>query len=162
MARTRSEYRLSPLNPGPPPSTRPERWTIRAPDRSDRERLATAILNAYRGTIDDEGEDHDAALVAVDEALGRAEDPHSIVLELDGEIVAVSFVVEVGGRKYIDPVATVASHKREGLAHAAVSWSLRSLHQHGEREVGAVITDGNTASERLFAALGFVRVGGWG
>jgi len=36
------------------------------------------------------------------------------------------------------------------------------LHDAGVGEIGAVITDGNTASERLFMALGFVRVGPWG
>jgi L-amino acid N-acyltransferase YncA len=120
------------------------------------------ILDAYRGTIDDEGEDHEAALVAVDDWLSRAEEPHSVVLEENGQILAVSFVVDVTGRKYIDPVATVPVRKRQGLARVAVSWSLRSLHEHGEVEVGAVITDGNVASERLFGDLGFVRVGPWG
>ncbi len=119
------------------------------------------ILDAYRGTIDDEGEDHEAALEAVDDWLSQAEAPHSIVLEEDGQLVAVSFVVDVDGRKYIDPVATTAVRKRQGLGRVAVSWSLRSLQQHGQTEVGAVITDGNVASERLFGDLGFVRVGPW-
>jgi len=120
------------------------------------------ILDAFRGTIDDEGEDHAAALDAVDDWLSRAEAPHSVVLEQHDEIVAVSFVVDVRGCQYIDPVVTASSRQREGLARAAVSWSLRSLHEHGAPEVGAVMTDGNTASERLFAELGFVRVGVWG
>jgi hypothetical protein len=77
-----------------PPSTPPGPWTVRAPDQPDRDRLATVVLDAYRGTVDDEGEDHEAALVAVDDWLSRA--------------------------------------------------------------------DGNAASARLFADLGFVRVGAWG
>ena len=53
------------------------------------------ILDAYRGTVDDEGEDHEVALAAVDDWLSRLESPHSVVLEQDGRIVAVSFVVNV-------------------------------------------------------------------
>ncbi len=119
------------------------------------------ILDAYRGTVDDEGEDHEAALTAVDDWLSRLESPHSVALEQDGRIVAVSFVVNVAGREYIDPVAVVSGRKRAGLGRAAVAISLRSLHEVGVREVGAVITDGNTASELLFTSLGFVRVGSW-
>ena len=155
--RSRSEYLLTSLSVASPA----HRWTVRAVDVTDREQLATVILDAYRGTVDDEGEDHEAALAAVDEWLSRLQSPHSVVLEQDGRIVAVSFVVSVAGREYIDPVATVPWHKREGLGRAAVATSLRSLHEGGVREVGAVITDGNTGSERLFASLGFVRVGPW-
>jgi L-amino acid N-acyltransferase YncA len=42
-----------------------------------------------------------------------------------------------------------------------VTASLRSLHEVGVQEVGAVITDGNTASEQLLKSLGFVRVDSW-
>ena len=162
MVRSRSEYLLTPLSVTSGVPSPAHRWTVRGVDGADREQLATVILDAYRGTVDDEGEDHEAALVAVDEWLSRLESPHSVVLEEDGRIVAVSFVVNVAGREYIDPVATASWRKREGLGRAAVATSLRSLHEVGVREVGAVITDGNTASERLFTSLGFVRVGSWG
>ena len=99
--------------------------------------------------------------VAVDDWLARAEQPHSVVLEIDGLIVAVSFVVDVAGCSYIDPVATSSPFKGQGLARAAVCASLRRLREAGVPEVGAVITDGNTPSERLFAGQGFVRIGPW-
>ena len=168
MGRTRSEYRREQLDRWTPPPSRPPTWTARSPLATDRARLATLILDAYRGTIDDEGEDHAAALEAVDDWLLRARAPHSTVLELTQSVVAVpvmvavSFVVEVDGVTYIDPVATAPAHKRRGLARAAVCESLGSLQRHGVVEVGAVITDGNTASERLFTGLGFARVGVWG
>ena len=162
MARTRSEYLLTPLSLASAISPVTQRWTVRTVDVSDREQLATLILDAYRGTVDDEGEDYEAALAAVDEWLSRLQSPHSVVIEQDGRLIAVSFVMNVAGRDYIDPVATVSGRKREGLGRAAVAFSLQSLHEVGVREVGAVITDGNTASERLFTSLGFVRVGSWG
>jgi GNAT superfamily N-acetyltransferase len=127
MARTRSDYRLQQLGGWSAPQDGACSWTARAPAATDRHVLASVILEAYRGTIDDEGEDHDAALMAVDDWLGRAESPHSVVLEMDDLIVAVSFVVDVAGRKYIDPVATAPAHKRRGLGRAAVRVSLRSL-----------------------------------
>ncbi len=162
MTRGRSEYLLAPLSVAIAIPSPTHRWTARAVEVTDREQLATMILDVYRGTVDDEGEDYEAALTAVDDWLSRLESPHSVVLEQDGRLVAVSFVVNVAGREYIDPVATVSWRKREGLGRAAVATSLRSLGEAGVREVGAVITDGNTASERLFQDLGFVRVGSWG
>jgi len=161
LARTRSEYRLTQLSARDAPSTPLVGANARAPEVADREQLATVILDAYRGTVDDEGEDDEAAKSAVDDWLSRLEHPHSVVLEEDGTIVALSFVIDVAGRKYIDPVATVARRKRSGLGRSAVLFSLRSLSDHGVHEVGAVITDGNVASERLFADLGFVRISAW-
>jgi len=67
----------------------------------------------------------------------------------------------LGGCHYFDPVVTSPARKRQGLGTAAVCESLRRLHRDGVGEVGAVITDGNVASERLFGRLGFARVGPW-
>ena len=98
MTRRRSEYLLSPLSDTPPPRapvSSPS--TVRPVDAADRDQLATMILAAYRGTIDDEGEDHAAALDAVDDWLARRVPAHSFVLEQAGEIAALSFVVIVAG-----------------------------------------------------------------
>lgn len=120
------------------------------------------MLAAYRGTIDDEGEGDAEALEAIDHYFETMEWEHSVVCEHDDELVAMSLVVVVDGRHYIDPVATAAHHKGNGLGTAIVTVSLRSLADAGVSDVGATITDGNTASERLFTRLGFVRVGTWG
>jgi L-amino acid N-acyltransferase YncA len=158
MTRTRSEHRLHAIDLG---LLRPAPDGVRPPQPTDRAALAELVLAAYRGTIDDEGETLDDALDAVDHWLGHALKPHSFVLEEAGRLVAASFVVIVDDRCYIDPVVVVASATRRGVGAAMVSVSLRSLHETGVDEVGATITDGNVASERLFASLGFVRVGAW-
>ncbi len=87
--------------------------------------------------------------------------PHSVVLDEGGELTAISFVVVVDGRHYVDPVVTAGSRKGQGRGRAVVLASLRSLAEDGVTEVGAVITDGNTPSERLFTRFGFTRVGAW-
>lgn len=156
MTRTRSEYRLSPIPLG---TTSPAAGE-RTPLDSDRHRLATLMLEAYRGTIDDEGESLEDAVAAVDHYLAVAEREHSYV---SGEpAFAFAFVVVVNDLHYIDPVVVAPDRKREGLGRAMVARCLRSLGTAGLSEVGATITDGNVASERLFLGLGFTRRGAWG
>ena len=162
--RTRSEYRLGPpLEPGladATPTGRPV-VTFRRVEDADRERCAEVLLAAYRGTIDDEGETAADALAAMDHYLGVIDRPHSLVA-FDGDaMVGFAFVVHVGGRPFVDPIVTVPDRKRTGLGRAVVAAVLDSLAAAGASEVGATITDGNTAFERLFASLGFRRVGPW-
>lgn len=134
---------------------------VRRVSPGDRERLATLLLEAYRGTIDDEGEGPDEARAAIDEYFSTMVHEHGYVLEQADDPVSFAFVVVVGGRHYIDPVVTAPSAKGRGLGSTAVRVCLSSLASVGVPEVGAVITDGNTASERLFAGLGFTRLGPW-
>lgn len=158
MERTRSEYRLKPLDPFTLP---PSQLDARRVEIGDRDRLALLLLDAYRGTVDDEGETLDDAFLAADSWFAAIEWDHSFVLEEDGELVAVSFVVVVEGVRYIDPVLTASESKGRGLGTAMVCRSLRSLAADQITEVGATITDGNEPSERLFARLGFLRTGSW-
>jgi L-amino acid N-acyltransferase YncA len=158
MERTRSEYRLNPLDPfGLPPAE----VDARRVEVGDRDALAPFVLDAYAGTVDDEGETLDDAFLAVDAWFAAIEWEHSFVLEHDGELVAASFVVVVEGVRYIDPVLTRADLKGQGIGRAMVSRSLHSLAADDVTQVGATITDGNVPSERLFARLGFVRTGSW-
>ena len=162
MSRTRSEYVLSP----PSEALARAAWTpqsalIRGVRVDDRDALASLLLDAYRGTVDYEGEGDEQALAAIDEYFARIVWRHSVVLDEGDSLSAMSLVASVDGRHYIDPVVTASTRKGKGHGRAVVLTSLRSLAADGVAEVGAVITDGNTPSERLFAGLGFVRVGTW-
>ncbi len=161
MARTRSDYRLDPLTDLPAAPTL-DPLTLRQPVDDDRVELAGVLLDAYRGTIDDEGEGEPEALAAIDQYLSSIERRWSRVVEDRGRPVAICFVVEVEGIRYIDPIAVAPAHKRRGLGGDLVLTVLHRLHEAGTERVGAVITDGNTPSQRLFARLGFTRVGSWG
>ena len=158
MTRTRSEYRMSPI---PVASTQPA-LDARHPTDADRDALAPLLLAAYRNTIDDEGEDLDDACDAIDQYLARIERDHSFVVLEHDDIVAFAFVVVVNGIYYVDPVVVAPARKQRGLGRAAVQLCLWSLAAAGTSDVGATITDGNVASERLFTSLGFDRRGAWG
>ena len=157
MTRTRSEYRMSPIQV----ATAPCSLHARHPVDADRDALAALLLDGYRNTIDDEGEDLDDAYVAIDEYLTRIERRYSFVVFEQDVVVAFSFVVVVNEIHYIDPVVVAPACKQRGLARATVQLCLSSLAAAGIAEVGATITDGNIASERLFAGLGFGRCGEW-
>lgn len=123
--------------------------------------LATLLLAAYRGTIDDEGEDLDDAIAAIEHYLDLARTDRAAVLVDRTGPIALCFVVTVGGTEYIDPIVVAPDRKRERIGLALVSWMLHRLRSDDVEEVGATITDGNVASERLFGGLGFRRVGPW-
>jgi len=155
--RTRSDYRLT--IPSDLPPTTPGLVALSAAPRVG---LAELMLAAYQGTIDDEGETLDEALEAIDYYCANCLDDHSFVLIEAERPVAMSLVL-IGHQElhYIDPVAVADSHKRQGLGLQLVQACLASLAATGVTEVGATITDGNVASERLFASLGSQRVGPW-
>lgn len=156
--RTRSEYRMSPIRV----PRLPVALAARPPGEADRDALAAVMLDAYRGTVDDEGEDLVDARRAIDHYLATIRRAHSFVVVGDDDvIVAFSFVVFLEGLHDIDPVVVASAHKRRGLGSVTVGRCLRSLADAGIVEVGATITDGNVASERLFAQLGFSRRGTW-
>ncbi len=131
------------------------------PDEQQRDAFAALMLDAYRNTIDDEGETIDDACSAVDYYLASIVRPHSYVMVDGSDLVGFAFVVVVNGVHYIDPVVVASARQRLGLGNAMVRLCLGSLGDAGISEVGATITDGNVASERLFIGLGFHRQGPW-
>ncbi len=157
MTRTRSEYRTSPIRN----AAAAVPLSVIHPDEQQRDPLASLMLDAYRDTIDDEGESLEDALSTIDYYLASIVRAHSYVM-LDGsDVVAFAFVVIVNDVHYIDPVVVASARKRLGLGDALVRLCIGSLADAGISEVGATITDGNIASERLFIGLGFHRLRPW-
>ncbi|MEO6570403.1 MAG: GNAT family N-acetyltransferase [Ilumatobacteraceae bacterium] len=157
MTRERSEYRTTQLHD----LAKVDPTALARPADVSASDLAVLMLDAYRGTTDDEGEDLADAREAIDHYLDTMVADASFVVTDAGRPVAFSFVVVVDGRRYIDPVVVASDRKRRGVGRSAVIASLQALATDGVTEVGATITDGNVPSERLFASLGFVRVGSW-
>jgi RimJ/RimL family protein N-acetyltransferase len=154
---------LSQLDPLFPLLTRAE-CELRQPVEADRESLARLMLSAYRGSVDDDGETLDDTRQEVSAYFaGRDARPllgSSWLCLVSDELASACLAGwwEAGRVPVIAYVMTDAGHKRRGLAAAALRATLQSLQGQGFAEVRACITEGNTASERLHARLGFVRV----
>lgn len=125
------------------------------------------MLEAYRGTIDYEGE---TITEAVDEvrryldsrALDQARFEPSVLLTSGTTLVSACLVAYCSRRScpFISYVITHPSWKRRGFATRLVAESLSRFAKDGHDEVRTVITKGNIPSESLFLRLGFkVRAG---
>lgn len=128
---------------------------------SNNPRTCGHTIERCKPRIPDEGETTDDAVEAVNEYFMRLVPEHSFVVTEHDRVVAMALVVVVDDVHYIDPIAVAADHKRKRIGRSAVTMLLDSLTGAGVTEVGATITDGNIASERLFLGLGFQRRGPW-
>jgi hypothetical protein len=156
--RIRHKYRFD-LDGWALSATGVSRGVIRPLQPEDTEALAGLMLDAYLGTIDYEGENIDDARAEIDEYL--ASDPIlpcTRVIEMGGNLVAACLVARWEDAPLIAYVMTSASRKGQGLARATLLSSLDCLARTTDLEVFAFITEGNTASERLFLGLGAVRI----
>jgi RimJ/RimL family protein N-acetyltransferase len=136
-------------------------------ESADPRGLAELMLEAYRDTIDYDGESQAEALEEVNRYLSpNSENPpllsHSTLLASHSRLVCACLVMRwlQGECPLIGYIITHPAFKRRGLAALALAESLRRLKFAGEFEVRAVITEGNIASEQLFRNAGFTRVDG--
>jgi len=130
--------------------------SVRPISAPDRDSLAELMLNAYVGTIDYEGETFDDAAEEVDSWFrsGASLLDHSFCAVVGEQIASAVLVSEFESMPFIGYVMTRADHKGRGLAEVVTRTALTSLSDAGHQRVVFYITDGNAASERLFARLG--------
>jgi RimJ/RimL family protein N-acetyltransferase len=127
--------------------------------------LAELMLDAYRDTVDYEGESLPEAVREVEHYFSpAAENPALLgpsVMVVDGESVLCACLMKFWRHRSCPLVGYVicrAEHKGHGLATSALHETLRLLRQARYGKVRAVITEGNAPSERLFLAARFERV----
>jgi len=131
---------------------------------SDKEALAALMLDAYRGTVDYDGESLEDALREIDHTLsgsyGRFLSGCSFVLDGEGGLSAASLVVLLNeGRNDETPLLaftmTRKRDQRRGLASALILRSAASLSQLGHSRFSLVVTADNVPARRLYDRLGF-------
>lgn len=140
---------------GAPPSCQ---TAIRPVVPSDAEGLAELMLEAYRNTIDYEGEEIDEARAAIADFF--SDEPAldvSMIAMVDGVAASAVLVTSLDSGPFISYVISHPTHKRMGLAHEVVTAACLQLAAAGESKVRFAITDGNVASESLFRKLGAVQ-----
>lgn len=164
--RIRHEYRLdlSVANPRPDLHA-PVGMSVRAVSSGDTPDLAELMLDAYRNTIDYEGEGIAEAVAEVEGYFPRAAKhpaiaQHSLVLGFQDSMVCAC-LLEYWERRSVPFVGYVIcrpANKRQGLATFALHQAIGRLKSAGCSELRTIITEGNSPSEALFARAGFRRV----
>jgi len=136
----------------------------RVPQPEDGDALAVLMLEAYRGTIDDEGETLEETRAAVQQLFDGDFGPLlwavSEVIEDGGRLVAATLITVWEDRPFVAFTVTAPSHQRQGLARAGLQRAMNRLRAGDETELQLVVTLGNAPAEHLYASLGFDRVPG--
>jgi ribosomal protein S18 acetylase RimI-like enzyme len=152
-------YRMrTPLSKAGAPPAEPG---ARAIVDDDRPALASLMLDAYRGTVDDAGEGPDEAREEVDRlfsgAYGTLDLAASELVERDGAVVAATIITEFQGRALLAFSMTAPAWKRRGLARRGVQRAMARLREAGREDLWLAVTASNTPALSLYESLGFVR-----
>lgn len=137
-------------------------FQIRTVQPTDASSLAELMIDAYRGTIDYDGETYDDALGEVKAFMAgeRGGPPWldvSYLATVDSHVVGACLTSEWRARQLpiIAYAMTSADWNNHGIGRHLLYQVLIDLKEKGYPEVRAVITDGNTSSENLFLKIGF-------
>ncbi len=132
--RTRARLRLTlPTAPVALHTQPPNGGALRHPLPQEAQALAELMLDAYRGTIDDEGETGDDALAEVEGFFaGRAETPlldSSWVYHDNGTLLSACLITRVDGEPLVAYLMTRSAWKGRGLASYLPWQHARFLHE---------------------------------
>lgn len=158
---TRNEYRLDLSHYEPFAAKLPPTFAVRNPSLDDAALLADLMLDAYRDTIDYDGETLADARAEIDRFFSGGNDgcmlEHSWLCFEEDSLRSACLVVfwAVRNVPLVHYVMTAAEAKGQGLATVLLHRSLGGLKNAGNESVHAFITLGNIPSERLHLAAGF-------
>ena len=131
----------------------------RPPTPADAEALAQLMLEAYRGSIDDEGETLEDSRAVVAQLFGGEFGPMlwsvSEVVERDGRLVAATLLTVWFDGPFVAFMLTLPAWRRRGLARAGLQRVFNRLAAGDEPWLRLVVTQGNTPAEALYESLGF-------
>jgi GNAT superfamily N-acetyltransferase len=125
------------------------------------------MFEAYRGTIDDEGETLDDARQEVQRTLSGANGAFlpncSWLLEEAGAIQSACLVTHFADWQapLIAFVMTLPTAKGRGMAQELIRRSMNSLLEQGYSRLCLAVTEGNLPAQHIYKTLGFVVEESW-
>jgi GNAT superfamily N-acetyltransferase len=133
----------------------------RHPTPDDLPALAALMLDAYQGTIDDDGETLDDALTEVASFFNGGSVPPlldcSFIAFEDDRAASASLIRLYRARPLAAYVYTGRAWKNRGLAAALLQLSINALARTGFQTLTLWVTAGNTPAEHIYRKLGFRR-----
>jgi ribosomal protein S18 acetylase RimI-like enzyme len=134
--------------------------TARTIDDAGMPAIASLMLQAYRGTVDYEDEDVDAATEELQATADGANGPplrSAWLMYVDGDGQPVSAIVCTlwRGLPLIAYAFTAPAHQRQGLSTSLIESVAELLASRGQQQVSLVVTRSNPAID-LYEKLGFV------
>ena len=142
-------------------SPHPANTKFTPPAAKDIDKLAQLMLDAFRGTIDDEGETLAEAKLEVQDYFNNHPLLDQSLVITDGHAPTSACLVTYMPKQdapLIAYIMTTPSAKRSGQAKDLLRAVITHLKQAGYSRVLAGITDGNIASEQLFVRIGFEKL----
>lgn len=131
-------------------------------ERGDAHALGQLLYDAYKGTVDDEGQSIEDAIIEAEETIagkyGELIREASYVV-LDGNtIVSTCVATNYKEIPLVAFAATLPSYQGKGLARKGMIASIRSLADLGRDQVRLVVTETNARALSLYESLGFTPV----
>ncbi len=142
------------------PTAVPQLLGFRSPTEQDRFELAQLLLDAYRGTVDQEGETIEQALAELDRTYGGEYGPfmpeESRVVEREGKLVSAILLTRWQDRPFIAYTVTHPQWQRQGLARSGLLSAMHAVRAGGDELLSLVVTLKNEKALSLYQSLGFV------
>lgn len=131
-------------------------------ERGDARALGQLLYDAYKGTVDDEGQTLADAIAEAEETIagkyGALIGEASYVV-LDGStIVSTCVVTNYKEIPLVAFAATLPAYQGRGLARKGMIASIRSLADMGRDQVRLVVTETNSRALSLYERLGFAPI----
>lgn len=132
----------------------------RRPLPTDEYELAELMMAAYRGTVDDEGDNVEQALAEVRKTFSGEYGPFmpecSRVVQREARIVSATLVTGWQGRPFVAFAMTAPNWKRKGIARASMVNTMQDLIERDETLLSLVVTVKNEPAFALYQTLDFV------
>lgn len=136
-----------------------QREDCRAVSTCDLIAISTLMQEAYRGTIDDEGETLEDAIKEVQATFagehGTFLEDCSFLIEREGQALACTLVTLWHDAPLLAFVMTYPSAKNQGLGAFLIKKSCVALRSHGYSDLALFVTKGNLPAQHLYEKLGF-------